>query len=351
MSLKIDTEGSWLGTLRWLENRSKAAPLGEFFSPIQEPVSLRGSVGLGFPARSIEHVDKTNSRPGLVSPLFSLNGPLAALPYTYSEQLLVAKREYGSALPDFFDIFNHRAQSLLYRALRKHRYVLGKERALADGVQDGYSMLLSAFSGLLNAGPTEAGIGQDISAASSQSTSLPPDALISFAGLFARRTRSAGALALMLQRYFRLNIRVRELAGHWVSTHEDDRCQIGFGRVNPHAGNNRLGSGLLGKRSWQATAFFCIEIHDPDCRQFAALKPAGTLLRALCTMVRHYAGEEFDFHIEIFVAPHLQTTARLGRPRAIDNNGNDTGLGWRGVLGKPGKSGNIVIRVARLREQ
>lgn len=346
MNIDIGDDGSWFSTLRWLENRSLAAPIGEFFAPLQEAISLSASIELGFPVRAIKRIARNSSRPQLVSASFGLSGPMGALPYAYTEQLIAAKREHGTTLVDFFDIFNHRAQSLLYRCLRRNRYVLGKERALAKGSQDDYSRLMSALAGLADA------TDHHIAHGSRLAESLPPDALASFAGLFARRTRSSSGLALMLQHYFRLDIRIREFTGRWTMLAEDERIRLGSQRNNRNHGENRningnnsqLGSAQLGLRSWQAAAFFCIEIHNPDATQLANLKPHGTLLPALRTMARYYAGKEFDFHIEIFIGSHLQTTARLGRHEPADTS---TRLGWRGVLGRADRCEGAIIRVAR----
>jgi type VI secretion system protein ImpH len=275
---------------------------------------------------------------------------MGALPYAYTEQLIAAKREHGTALVDFFDIFNHRAQSLLYRSLRRNRYVLGKERALLEGSQDDYSRLMSALAGLPDATDRYTAHRSRLAAP------LPPDALASFAGLFARRTRSSSGLALMLQNYFRLDIRIREFTGRWVRLAENERIRLGSPRGNRNPKNNgninsnesQLGSGQLGQRSWQAAAFFCIEIRNPDANQLAMLRPRGTMLPALRAMARSYAGEEFDFHIEIFIDSHMQTTARLGRHAPADTSDVCTRLGWRGVLGRADRSDGAIIRVAGL---
>lgn len=309
-------DAGWLGKLRQLENRSEAAPVGKFFAPAKEALHLRGSTRLGFPANAIESIKHDAGYSQIVSPLFGLSGPVAALPYVYTEQLASAKREHNTALIDFFDMFNHRAQSLLYRALRKYRYVLDKERALAGGDSDNYSMLVAALSG------------------------LPPNALPGFAGVFARRTRTAGGLAQMLRRYFELNITIRQFAGRWVTLDANTQSRIGVSTGN----NNQLGVGcMLGRRSWQADGFFCVEIHNPEARQFAALTPGGALLHALQAMVRYYAGEEFGFHIEIFAGPALQNTARLSQHE------NAARLGWRGVLGSPARAETTAIKITRLR--
>lgn len=332
-------DAGWLGTLRWLQNRSDAAPVGEFFAPSQEAFRLHASIRLGFPARAIESATQNATHIRIVSPLFGLSGPVAALPYAYTEQLAKATRENGTALPDFFDIFNHRAQSLLYRALSKHRFVLDKEPAHGGGEPDRYTRMTSALSGLL---ATETLSGDT---ADTGSGIVPPDALAGFAGLFARRTRSASGLTHMLQGYFELDIRIRQFAGRWVSLDEQLQSRIG----TRCASNNQLGSCLLGRRSWQATGFFCVEIHNPNACQFAALQPEGALLHALHLMVRRYAGEELGFHIEIFTGPQLQATARLRGPSGVIDNGSTTRLGWCGVLGRPERSAGAAIKIGRLR--
>jgi len=333
-------DADWLAALRYLENRSTAKPIGEFFPPAQEALSLRASTGLTFPAQAIEQTPAdmhsgapahSAARPVVISPLLGLSGPLAALPYHYTEALITARRDRNQAPLDFFDIFNHRAQSLLYRALRKYRFVLDKERALARGGNDRYSQILTALCGQSGSQATVSDV-------------LPRDARTSFAGLFTRRIRSARNLEQLLRHYFELDISIEPFAGRWVDLETSSRCRIGT-----RAGSNhRLGEEtLLGRRSWQAESFFGVIVRQPDAAQLAQLAPGQPMRAALWSMVRSFAGEQYGFHIDIVTGNTVQCAARLHGKKAAHtiDTASATRLGWLGILGPMSATQTATIRI------
>jgi len=336
--LPADTD--WLAALRYLENRSSAQPIGEYFPPTQEALSLRASTHLTFPAQCIEQTQtqmldgspaQGAARPIVVSPLLGLSGPLAALPYHYTEALITARRDRNQAPLDFFDIFNHRAQSLLYRALRKYRFVLDKERVLARGGNDRYSQILTALC------------GQSDSQANASDV-LPRDARASFAGLFTCRIRSACNLEQLLRHYFQLDIAIEQFAGRWVELEADSRCRIG----TRTGSNHRLGEDtLLGRRSWQAESFFGVIVRHPDAAQLAQLAPEQPMRAALWSMVRSFASEQYGFHIDIVTSNSVQCAARLHSRQAANaiDAAPATRLGWLGSLGSMSPTQTATIRI------
>ncbi len=102
------------------------------------------------------------------------------LPYTYSELILERIRAKDHALAAFFDIFNHRAISLFYRAWQKSRfpvtysagprdlftrYLLDLIGLGTDGLRDRQEIedeaLLHYVSLVANAGALSGGAGAD----------------------------------------------------------------------------------------------------------------------------------------------------------------------------------------------
>jgi len=345
MPIDID----WLAALRHLENRSAAKPVGEFYPLSQEALLLRAGIGLVFPATAIIgsgiEISAFNAgRPSITSPLLGLSGPLAALPYHYTEALLAARRGRNRAALDFFDIFNHRAQSLFYRALRKHRWVLDKERALAQGSGDRYSRLLSALCG--HSEPQRPLNGGYVGGNANHA--LPSAAWTSFAGLFATRIRSANNLQQLLRHYFQLDITIEQFTGRWITIDNESRCRLGaHHNVHQPPVRQPLGGGtLLGRRSWQAAAFFGITVHHPDATQLAQLAVGQSLRTALWSVVRAFVGDEYDFHVDVVTNNAVQCAARLNcSQNSLQKPASATRLGWLGVLGTMSPSETATIRI------
>ena len=98
-------------------------PVGGFSHPEEEAVHFRANSRLGFPASQIQSLDfPENAPPEMMVNFMGLTGPSGALPYTYSELILERIRAKDHGLAAFFDIFNHRAISLFYRAWERSRF-------------------------------------------------------------------------------------------------------------------------------------------------------------------------------------------------------------------------------------
>jgi type VI secretion system protein ImpH len=76
------------------------------------------------PASQIQELEfREHAPPEMTVNFMGLTGPSGALPYTYSELMLERIRAKDHGLAAFFDIFNHRAISLFYRAWQKPRFL------------------------------------------------------------------------------------------------------------------------------------------------------------------------------------------------------------------------------------
>jgi type VI secretion system protein ImpH len=323
----------WLAILRHLENRGEGMPVGEFFSPAQEALILRTSLLLEFPARAVEAIatagsPDVNQRPCVTTPLSGLTGALAALPYHYTDALVAGAREGNTAPIDFFGIFNHRALSLLYRAQRKHRPVLLRERAMLRNGDDLYTQILLALSG---------------HAPARASTDGTPAAwcagiIASHAALFLNRVRTADNLQQLLRHCFRLDICIRQFAGRWLAMAPHNTSSIGrTGR------NNRLAhTVLLGRRQWNIEYFFDVIVRYPRSSQLAQLAPGQPLRQRLQFLVSTFVGKDYGFDIVIVTNRDVQQPARLAC--------RNIRLGWSGTLGQMTGAQNAVIRIPCARE-
>ncbi len=281
-----------------------AVPVGEGTDPAREAVRFRSGAGLGFPASQIAALDRPaageHTAPMAVS-FMGFTGYAGPLPASFAEliQARASKRDY--ALRDFLDLFVHRLTSLMVRGRKKHR--IGLDRRHPD--QTHFADYLFALMGL--------GTG-----ALRQRMAVRDRALLAFAGLLSQRPRSAVGLEILLGRYFRVPVRVRQFLGRWLDISEDEWTVLGReGR------NRRLGQGaVLGTRTWVQNDLFELRVGPLSLDRFLDFLPDRPGFAGLCDLTRFYGGTETDFvvrlEIEAAQVPPLRLSAADGVAR----------LGW-----------------------
>ena len=98
-------------------------PVGMFSNPQDEAVRFSVNNALAFPASQVQSIEIAEDGPPTMTVNFmGITGPTGVLPYCYTELILDRKPAKDHCLADFFDIFNHRALSLFYRAWSKYRF-------------------------------------------------------------------------------------------------------------------------------------------------------------------------------------------------------------------------------------
>lgn len=328
---------NWFGLVRSLDNQTTNITIGEYSPLRDEPIRLASSSKLAFPAKDIESITLQpntgtsggNSVVSVTHSRWGLTGSVGALPYVYSELSNVNTRFQKSALKDFFNIFNHRSLSLLYKAWKKYRFHIQKEKYENDTrtESDSYTSLLSAISGLAD---TE----------QINSTGLSANTLLSYTGLLARQVRSAQGLSSLLSQHFLMNIQVEELVARWVDLDKEVRSQI---RGTSPQANNQLGSTcILGSKTWLAQPFFRVLVISPTEQEFASLTPSGSLLQSLQLLTQLYAGVEFAFDIEIRIPATVLPRSQLNGKSQLKPI-----LGWNTLIGQPCNHQTLKIRIAR----
>src|SRR5438445_9225836 len=123
------------------------ACVGRHPHPADEIVGFRALNSLTFPASCIHDVVRAQDD-GIATMLVAfmgLTGPSGVLPRHYTELMLERERKRDRAIAEFFDIFNHRAISLFYRAWQKYRVPIADEQASGLGaVEDPFTQSLYA---------------------------------------------------------------------------------------------------------------------------------------------------------------------------------------------------------------
>lgn len=286
--------------------------VGYFQSPQSEAVRFGVRPSLSFPPSELYSLgaDEDTGKPPEPGrpPIMRVNfmglvGPSGQLPLYYTE--LVAERASvrDRTLRDFFDIFQHRAISLFYRAWEKYRFAVPFERGESD-----------KFSGYLL---SVIGLGLP----SLQHRQILADQeYLYYGGLLAQQPRSAEGLELMLQDYFGVPVKVEQFLGAWYRLDEDAQCNLDDGRAD----SQQLGFGtVVGDEIWDPQSHARIVIGPLSLNQYLDFLPTGTAFKPLRNMVRFYAGDELDFEVQLILRKEETPPCELG-----GDKGPAPQLGW-----------------------
>ncbi len=332
-SLKSEPQRfEFFAAVRWLVRMARASVSGWPWQgeipggdagPEREAVRFRSHQSRTYAASAVHKLKppEKNKPPELVVTVMGLTGPNGILPRHYSQLVLDTLRQNHTALADFFDLFNHRAISLYYRAWAKYRLPVSCEPSLLArdfGAEDPVTRALYALVGLGSA---------DWQPATNRSTmrgqlKLRDDTFLYFAGAFSNRARNVVTLERMLQELLQSDVRVKQFQGQWMNLAPTEQSQLAT-KSNPLGVNAALGeTALAGSRVWNVDSKIRVEIGPLDLRTFRRFTPAGDLLRPISQFIRTYVGPSFDFDILPILAanavPQTQSMAGMGASR----------LGW-----------------------
>ena len=351
-----------------------AAPLGETSDVAAERLRLRPSRAQVFPAADLRRVERVGAGDDaltaqahvrITATFLGLYGVDAPLPTAYTEPMaLVGEDGKPSALRHFLDLFSHRLYAFFYRSWKKHRPLLGAHQSGAHGpaLPDLHARRFLALAGLgtpgvlaqsapqgltprasvpaVGAGGMQLGktrLGQEVPspgrpAASTEraaageearAPALPPMRLAAFAGLLARRTRSAEGLRALLSGFFEgLPVRIVENVPRWIPLR--NRPRMGGGDEGTAA---RLGANAcIGARVYDRSTKFRIELGPMRMETFRALLPGQEKARQLQALVRLYVPDGLAYEVKLTLRPEAAQHARLG--------GMNAQLGHLAVLGR-----------------
>lgn len=269
-----------------------AMGVGQDANPDEEVVRFRAHPSLEFPPSPVYEITGQEDGPAeMVVAFMGLTGPLGVLPRHYTELVIEGKREKEPALSAFLDMFNHRLISLFYRAWEKYRL----EVAFEKGERDHFSRYLMSLIGLGTPGLQNR-------------LSLNDKALLPYTGMIAQQPRSVCALESLLQNFFGLCIEIQQFGGQWFKLDESSRSTLGQkGR------NNRLGvSTVIGEKVWDRQAKFTVRIGAMGYAKFVDFLPQGKAYRAANELVRLFAGQEFDFALQLVLKKEEVPECQLG---------------------------------------
>lgn len=256
-----------------------------------EPVRFHVSDGLRHPEGEIAALDRPEPG-GPVSVTvghMGLTGPLGAMPDHYSDLLVERRRARDPSLARFFDLFNHRAISLFYRAWAKYRLPVRFEEG-GGHFADPFSRALAALAGIAR---------------------LDDSAMLAAAGPLGRRVRSAGALGRVVAALFDLPVTVEELRPRRIRIPPEERSRLGSA-ARPRGTYAALGKDVvLGETAWDAGGGFRLRVGPLDRAAFDAFVEAGELRRRLMEAVRFAVGSGLEFDIQLVLRAADVPAARL----------------------------------------
>jgi type VI secretion system protein ImpH len=280
-------------------------PVGRFAPPASEVVHFGAHNSLAFPASQIQGMEWPEIGPLHMTVNFmGLTGPEGVLPNPYTTLIIERLRASDRSPRDFFDIFNHRIISLFYRAWRKYRFDVGRER----DARDRFSRYLLSLVGLGTDGLQDR-------------QTVPDDSLIYYSGLLAQRPRSAQVLRQILGDYFDVPVEIEQFSGAWYRLDPDTQCCLSEGASD----RDGLGVGaVVGDEMWTQQSSVRIILGPLSLERYLDFLPNGSCWEPLRAWVRFFSNEEWDFDVKLILEREHVPACELG----ADAGAGSPQLGW-----------------------
>jgi len=269
------------------------APVGHFVQPHTETVRFSVHPSLAFPASEIQSLTYRENEPPLMSVNFmGLTGPLGVLPIHYTEFIQRRQAEGDTSARDFLDLFHHRIISLFYRSWQKYHF----QTTHARGEHDRLRLYLQNLIGL----------GHDELL---DRQAVEDDSLLFHAGLLTQYPRSAVGCESLLGDYFGVPVRIEQFVGAWYALEVESQTCF---RDEDGISENLGGGAVVGDEVWNPQAGLRVVLGPLTLAQYREFLPVGSAYRPLRTLVRFYAGEEFDFELQLILKREEVPSCELG---------------------------------------
>lgn len=286
--------------------REKAA-VGTSPLPADEVARFRSRIGLDFPSSEIQEINEIDEdgrkRVEMIVNFMGVAGVSGVLPTHYTELMLDRIRHRDTAMWEFLDIFTHRSVSLFYRAWQKYRFPVGYENGNSDFTAFLYDVIGLGTHGLRGR------------------SAIEDEALLPYAGQIAQKPHNVNALENIVSDQFGVTAKVQQFCGQWLELSADDVSRLG-------QKNSVLGqSTIVGSRVWSQQTKFRLRIGPLSFLKFQAFLPSGSANKPLRSIVKFFAGLEFDHDVQL-VLDAKQVPATILTTRAM----RKPMLGWTTFL-------------------
>jgi len=316
-------EVDWFNALRWFEAKNPHAPrLGRAVRAADEPLRVRQPPSLHFAPAALAGYDQDHAgRPRLAQLGFGLFGPNGPLPLHLTEYVHNAVHlDKEEGLAAFFDIFQHRAALLFYRAWASTQAAASLDRP-GDDAFSRYVGSLTGYGEINNTGLDR----------------VPERARHYMAGHLVRLTRNPEGLTAILTCFFGCPFRIEEWVMNWLELAPEDRSTLGG-----HRNASRLGIGAVcGVTVPDRLHRFRIHAGPLTLASYERFLPVGEWHLVLRDWVRHYTGFELTWDIRLILRADEVPTAQLG---------GQTRLGWTSWLSEGMQArhrGDLVLECER----
>ncbi len=287
-----------------LQRLTDLRPVGGFSNPAEEAVHFRVNPRLGFPASQIQTLEFPDDAPPEMTVNFmGLTGPSGVLPYAYSELILERIRAKDHSVSAFFDIFNHRAISLFYRAWQKSRFPV----TYSAGPRDLFTRYLLDLIGL----GTDGLRGRQ---------EVEDEALLHYVSLLGMQARSAGALEQIIEDYFDVPVEIQQFTGAWYDLDEPTQCAMS----DMDTPSCQLGAGaVVGDAVWDRQARVRIRLGPLGMERYCDFLPEASAYKALRAITRFFSNQCLEFELQLV----LERAQTPGTELDFDA-ANPVRLGW-----------------------
>lgn len=314
-------EFGFFQAIRLLENaypeRAKVGYIGPFSD---ECVRLKPNNSLGFAAsdvQRIEYDDKSDIRDHwhIFENFLGLYGPNSASPIFIAESIVQCISD-EDPLREFFDIFNHRALSLLYRVFKKSHFLT----SISSDEDDSVSRILYAL------------MGHDYTT-SSDSWTIDPSKFLRYSSMLSNGSRSAAGLESIISNYFQIdNVQVVQFAPKKVKFDE-----FGQGRVTADGTGGALGQSLiLGNTVMDITGQFAVHLTLDSFNEFLEFQPGKPKYKEIVFLTQMYVQNRLNFSLE------LELETKEIQPVKLSTHHPTGEMGQSSWLGQPKNEKTVV---------
>ena len=307
------------------DGQTASAPLSLQAPPSQEFLHFETRQSLSFTPAEVTHVfrEAVESKQHahtqqwhMTVAFMGLTGNQGVLPYHLSEAILREIRKKNTSLKEFFEIFNHRAISMMYRAWAKYQLPASFETHKLRN-QRGNDSATNVLMSLMGLGLPSLQYRQPYS----------DESLIPISGFLSRGTCSAAGLASMIKARFGLEAKIHQFSGTISELTPDVMSRLGMQ-------NNALGKNtFLGASCYHYAGKFTVAITPKSIEEFDQLSPGSPLVRSLMAFVTQAVGSELVFDIDVSLQSERVTQTQLTHNREYEPT-----LGWNTVLGTASQS-------------
>ncbi len=311
------------------------APLSLKAPPSREFLRFNAKTKLAFNSSDIESIEQVafekeedanaSSLQWLMEVTFmGLTGSQGVMPFYLSEAVLKQLKLKNEGLRDFLDIFNHRAITMYYKAWSK--YQLGSSyESHKIREQDEKDDITHALLSLVGLGQSTLQYRQP----------YDDESLLPLSGFLSRDTCTASGLTNMISHMFQLDVNIKQFTGTYSELTDDIVTKIG-------KQNHALGqSTFLGSQCHHSAGKFTVVITPRDTDEYDSLAPGSPLVRSMMSFIRHAAGPELEFDLEI-----IHTDDQIPSVQLITSPEYTPTLGWNTILGNNEEAGLLSVRLS-----